>query len=699
MNIIKELKRRNVIKGSLAYVVFSWLVLQIISIVFPILKIPLGYQQWVLIGLLIGFPFWIVFSYIYEWTPEGFRPTPKLESGEAGQPAVKSRSNPYIIFGLTLALALLIADKIFDLSSAIGPEEMIMNTIAVLPFSHQSTSEEDSFFTSGVHEDLMTKLAGVKEFRIMSKSSVMPYKDYQGDLSEVGKKLNADYIMQGSVRRWQDRVRMNIQLIESVTDQVIWSHEYNGQLENVFDLQADIATVITQKLKTNLTSDETRELESAPTDDVVAYDNFLKARYLLNQPRANFEDIQESIELLEQAVSADRKFVNAWSQLARAHGEAYNKLSKVGGREMEMQDQQAKARYALGRAKELAPSSWEVLSAEGILYMYVDEDSILALNAFEKALEQNPSDVDTMGKLAQLYIQMGDIKKSIDILEKAFKLTQTNGFIAYGLSFAYELNGEYEKMVPFLQRLAELYPEEKHYTVEARYYQFLHEGSLKAYQEFRHSVESTEAQNPWDERAIKNMEMTVAMFNGEFETYYQDWKGKHEPHIKMHGEWMCPLVANDFINKARLLFEHSKKTEGTALLDEVSQVVLKPIDPNSVCVFNPQVYLPKLDFLNGEQEVARDKIEELTLPVLQNRSFPLGAVERSVLLQAVDLIAPDRVYYYYEQVVKKTISMTSFESICADPWSYPNLFRDDRFIAEIRQDGRFVEFLESNGFL
>jgi TolB-like protein len=699
MKLIKELQRRNVFKGALAYVVFSWLLLQIVSIVFPILQIAMAYQRWVFIALLIGFPIWLVISWIYEWTPEGIRATADAEEAQPPQPQAKTRSARYIIFGLTLALALLLADKAFNLTDSVAGEGGKLSTIAVLPFTHQSASEEDTFFTEGVHEDLMTRLAGVKEFRIMSKSSVLPYREYEGDLKEVGRKLNADFIMQGSVRRWQDEIRISIQFIESQTDQVVWSHEYNGRLENLFALQADIATVISEKLQANLSLDEARELEAAPTENLAAYDDYLRARNLLNQPRASYEDITTAIALLENAVKADAGFVKAWALLVTANGEAYNQLSKLEGQEARMQEVREASELALEKAKSLAPSSWDVLSEEGVYYMLIEKDPLKALKAFEQALEQNPSDVLTMRNLSQLYVSFGELDKALDILERAFTLTQTNGFISYGLSFIYELKGEYGKMVPFLERLAELYPEQKHYLVEAAYYKFLESGSQEAFESFRQRVETSNAENPWDERAIKNMEMTVAMFSGEFDAYHRDWKGKHQAHIADHGDWMCPLVANDFINQSRLLLEHQQEGEAAAILEEVRNIVLKPINPNSVCVFNPQVYLPKVDFLSGEPEVAAQKIEALALPVLQNESFPLGAVERSVLLQAVDLILPEKVYYYYEQVVKQTISMTSFESICADPWNYPNLIKDPRFIAEIRQDGRFVDFLQANGFL
>lgn len=699
MKLFRELKRRNVFRAALAYLVTSWVILQIVAILFPILQIDMVYQRYALIALIIGFPIWLVFAWIYEWTPDGFRQTPNVADENTDSKYENRRSTRYIIMGLSLALILLVADKIFMFTTPESVTPSGIRTIAVLPFSHQSAEETDEFFTSGVHEDLMTKLAGVKDFRIIAKSSVMPYKDYEGDLKEVGDKLKADYIMLGSVRRWNDQIRMTVQLIESSTNQAVWSNEYDGKLENVFDLQANIATTITTKLQANLSRQEAQDLEAAPTSVLAAYDDYLKARELLNKPRSTYEDILEAIKLLEKAVKADDKFVNAWSMLVLAQGEVYQQLSKAGGHEEELAAVKARAVEAMEKARSLAPENWYLRRQEGIFYMSIEQDNLAAVSSFQKAIEQNPSDVVSMAKLAQLYFVFGKMDESIALLEEAFKISPTSGFIAYSLTYAYELNGEYDKMVPFLERLFELNPDQQHYLVEARYYQFLSDGKISSFREFQNSVEDTDAENPWDERAIKNMDMVVAMFNGEFDQYHQDWQGKHAQHIENHGDWMCPLVANDHLNHARLLIGHHNSAEASEILEEVRAIKLKPINPNSVCIFNPDVYLPKLDYLSGMETNAREELEAIALPVLQNESFPLGAVERSVLLQSVDLIYPEKVYYYYEQIVKNTISMTSFESICADPWTYPNLIKDKRFIAEVRKDGRFVEFLNSFGFL
>ncbi|WP_228852096.1 hypothetical protein [Aegicerativicinus sediminis] len=699
MNFFKELQRRNVIKAGLAYLVTSWIILQIASLLFPILQIDIKFQKWLLIALLIGFPLWIIFAYIYDWTPEGFKKTAdEDEAITTGLPS-KNISTRYIILGLSIALVLLIADKVFNIALGEDIKSSEIKTIAVLPFQHDSETNEDEFFTRGVHEDIMTKLAGVKDFRIIAKSTIMPLKDFEGDLKKLGEELKAQYFLEGTVRKWKDDIRMTVQLIESSTNQAIWSHEYSGKLTNVLELQATIANVITQKLKANLSKKEKKDIGEFPTSIVSAYEDFLKARDILNNPRKTNQEINQAVLLLKKSVEADPNFTNAWSLLVEAYSEEYRNLSRLDGNEEEMAKAKENAQLALNTAKQLAPNQWEVLAEEGFYLLNIEKDKIAALKAFEKAVEQNPSDLASMRELAFIYLTLADLEKGTSILENAFTVAPNNGLISYGLTFMYEFQGAYDKMVPLMERLFEIFPEEKHYLVEAKYYKFLKDGSLSSYKEFENIVKETNAENPWDERALKNMDMIVAMFNNEFEQYHEDWKGKNNNHIKDHGDWMCPLVANDYINQARVLITHDENEDANEIMEEVSEIVLRPVNPNSICVFNPDVYLPKLDFLRGEKSVAKEKIEALVLPTLQNKNFPTGAVERSVLLQAMDLIEPERVYYFYEQIVKNTLSMTSFESICADPWTYPNLLKDPRFISEVKADGRFVDFLKTYNFL
>lgn len=695
----KELQRRNVVKAAISYVVLSYALLEIATILSPILGLNKGYTQILLIILAVIFPFWLVFAYIYEWTPDGFRQTDNVPEEESLHKSTNRKLNHYIIGGLLIIIALLIVDRVFNVTGDIIQDKPTENIIAVLPFTHQSPDENDEFFTSGVYDDVIIKLSAIRGFRIIAQSTVAEYKDYAGDMKTLGKRLNANYILSGTVRKYQQQVRMTTQLTATETNQTVWSHEYDAELKNVFELQANIATEIAEKLQANLSTKEKENLLSIPTHVLPAYENFLRARYLVNQPRAEYDDFQEAVRLLNMATEADPEFAKAWILLGQVQSERYALLRRDPERNQESSLAKEAVISALEKAKKLSPDNWELHSEEGFYLSRIEGDRLGAINAFEKAVEQNPSDVVSMRELSTLYTYFGQPQKSIDVLEKAFKITQDNGFISYSLSFAYEIMGDYPKMIPLLKRLYELYPQEKHYLVEAKYYQFLLDGKISSFTAFKQTIENTETEFPWDERAVKNKEMVVAMFNDEFDRYHENWVGHMKAHTRSHDEWICPMVANDNLNHARLMLQMGKPEQGQQMLKEVENIVLKPINHYSVCTFDPQIYLPKLDYLKGEKQLAREKLEAVALNVIQNKSFPTGAVERAVLIQAADLIYPEKVYYYYKQVTDNTISFTSFEAICADPWTYPNLIRDPKFVEEIEADGRFVSFLQKFGFL
>lgn len=698
LRLFKELKRRNVVKAAISFVVLSYALLEIATILTPILGLDKGYTRILLIILIIIFPFWLVFAYIYEWTPEGFKQTDKVPEEESLHKATDRKLNHYIIGGLSIIIALLIVDRVFDFSGDIIQSSK-ENIIVVLPFSHQSQEENDEFFTEGIYDDVIIKLLAVKNFRIISKSVAAEYKDLKGDMKVLGKRFNANYVLTGSVRKYQQQVRVTAQLTSTANNQTVWSDEYDEQMKNVFELQSNIATEIAKKLQASLTTKEKEDIESVPTKVLSAYEDYLRARYMVNQPRVTFDVLQEGVRLLNKAVEADPQFAQAWILLGQVHSVRYSMLIRDPNLKEEARLADKATIDALEKAKKLSPDSWELLSEEGFYLKNVKNDQLGALKAFEKAVEQNPSDAVSMRELSQLYTFLGEPKKSIEVLEKAFKVTQSNGSISVGLTFAYEIMGEYAKMIPMLEKLAEFYPKEKHYLVEAKYYQFLLDGKLSSFLAFKETVENTQTEFPWDERAVKNKEMVVAMFNNEFDSYHEDWKGHMSAHTRSHNEWICPMVANDNINHARLMLQMGDAKEGQQLLQQVKNIVLKPINHFSVCTFDPEVYLPKLDFLAGDKELAKEKLEEIAMKVVPNKSFPTGAVERAVLVQAADLVYPEKAYSYYKQITDNSISFLSFEAICADPWTYPNLIRDPRFIEEVKTDGRFIEFLKKFGFL
>jgi hypothetical protein len=202
-----------------------------------------------------------------------------------------------------------------------------------------------------------------------------------------------------------------------------------------------------------------------------------------------------------------------------------------------------------------------------------------------------------------------------------------------------------------------------------------------------------------DTRVIQNHEMVVAMFDDEFETYAKDWVGKWDRHYAGHGDWACPLITNEEANHAHLLIEHGDRAEAAKILTRARQSTARPATPMSMCIFDRAAYQPKLDYLSGDSVTARREFEASVPKILANRAFPRGAVERAVLIETADLVAPDRVYAIYRQVVEDPVSIVGMETICANPWTYPHLLEDPRFVREVRKDGRFVAFLEHHGLI
>jgi TolB-like protein len=698
--LIHELNRRNVFKAALSYIVASWVFLQAAALIFPILNFSEAVLKGAFILLIIGFPLWLIFAYFFEITPEGLRRTEDVAPEASIHGDTDRRMNRFIIAGLSLAVVLLIVDRVFNITGGALVNTDKTKTIAVLPFSNLSPVKEDAFFTIGVHEDVMNKLSTLKGIRVLCRTTVSKYKDYEGKLSDIGKRLGAQFFLEGSVRRHQDQVRITARLVDGETDQTLWSEEYNRKLENIFELQSAIAKEIAQKMEAGISREERRRLDAVPTVVMSAYDGFLKARGMLNSSWAPYQKIMEAIELLESAVTDDPGFMQGWALLSRAQSRRYDKVIQYDGREEEAAQAKREAKEALEKVYDLGDESFEFYLAEGKFYQSVEKNPVDALKSLDKALAISPNDQDALFIQGEIFFKMGEFERMLVNLEKAHQLDPQNGMIIIYLTIAYEICGRYADMVPFFEKLLKLEPEKTHYAVQAKYYQFLADGSLASFKAFEEAVRTVEKTPQCDDRAIQDNEMVLAMFNDQFEDYTKAWAGKWDAHHAGHGNWSCPMILNDEANHAHLMLEKRYNTElAHHILEEAQNAVFRPINENSFCIFDKAVYQPKLDLMMGDSLLAREKFDNTVLNVLQNTSIPVALAEKGVLIETADMVAPDRVYNIYRQVVESPISWTDLAKICVNPWIYPNLIRDPRFVKEVKEDGRFVEFLEHYGFL
>jgi serine/threonine protein kinase/tetratricopeptide (TPR) repeat protein len=601
-----------------------------------------------------------------------------------------------IAVAAVLALVLAAAVVLRPWQSASSTEAV---TVAVLPFEDQGSDDENAFFASGVHEDVMIKLGGLRDLRVISRTSVLQFKDHHGDLRSIGKRLGARYIVEGTVRRAGDQVRVSAQLIDAETDQSLWSQSYDRELTNVFAVQSDIAREIARTLEAKISPAEEATLDAVPTVVMAAYDEFLRARSLLNASWVRYGELETAIGYLESAVELDPRFVDGWALLTEAECQHVERLRSFEDREADLQTATDLAESALNRVRELAPGSPAALRAEGVYLDVVEEDPVAALRVFDRVLALDPDDVATLIYQAQIFFHMGELDRMIDNLERAYALDSANGGLVFALTFAYEFDHRYADMVPFFERLLELEPEKTHYGVQARYYAFLADGSLESFRAFEEAVQSAPFTEQCDQRTVQNRDMVVAMFNDDFPTYIDDFEGKWDRHHANHGNWSCPAILNEEANIAYQLIQHGEGERAEAIISTARESTTRPYNENSVCIFDKAAYAPKLDFMNGDPETARREFDESVPRIMNNDAYPRGAVERAVLLQTADMVAPDRVYSLYREIVEKPNSLVSMETICADPWTYPNLLRDPRFVAEVREDGRFVAFLEHYGLL
>ncbi len=571
-------------------------------------------------------------------------------------------------------------------------------TIAVLPFENQSPDSADAYFTAGVHEDVLTRLAQVRDLKVISRTSVLRYKD-GGDVKDIGRRLGARYVVEGSVRRWKDQVRVTAQLIDAAEDRSLWSEHYDRELSNALALQSEIATRIAGALHARITPEERARLATTPTTDPGAYDEYIKARAILTRSGVSYDRLTEAIERLQRAVSADPKFAEGWALLSEAQSDRVASLREFDGREADAERAAREAEATLARAKELDPEGPATLRAEGYLEQTVHHDPVRALEALNRALAAYPNDSSTLLFQAQLFMGMGQVDRAIGNLERAYALDSANATLTYGLTFAYEIGRRYGAMAPFLERLLELEPEKTHYAVQAKYYEFLAKGSLASFQEFEKAVRTVRRTEQCDTRSVQNNEMVVAMVNNEFDAYVKHWLGKWDRHYAGHGDWACPGIINDEANQAHLLLEKGRTAEAEKILKRARESTTRPYTEMSMCIFDRAAFAPKIDYLSGDTLAARREFEEAVPKILTNHAFPRGAVERAVLLQTADLVAPDRVYSIYRQITADPVSLVGMETVCANPWTYPNLLKDPSFIGEVRKDGRFVEFLEHYGLL
>lgn len=418
----EELQRRKVYRVAAAYIIAAGFIIQIASAVFPAWELPNWSLRLIVVLLLIGFPIALILAWAYDVTTQGIRATRAVAT-----PAAHRRRNLTLLIASGVIVSA--AAGFFLLPRASGSK--IDKSIAVLPFQNLSDEKENAYFADGVQDDILTNLSKIGDLKVISRTSVMSYRgEGMRSAREIGKTLGVGTILEGSVRRIGNRVRVNVQLINANNDEHIWAEDYDRDLTDVFAIQTDLAQKITSALQAKLSPNEKARLDRRPTENGDAYLLYLQAHNYADRPDMFHDTTLKAEPLLEQAIKLDPNFALAFASLSMVESWAYHSFDPIPVR-------REKARFNADEALRLQPDLPEGHLALGFSYYYGDRDYERALAEFDIARRDLPNESEVYLAIGSIQRRQGNWKESTANLEKAAALDPKNISVLTNLCFSY----------------------------------------------------------------------------------------------------------------------------------------------------------------------------------------------------------------------------------------------------------------------
>jgi TolB-like protein/Tfp pilus assembly protein PilF len=436
-NFFSELKRRNVYKVAVAYAIVGWLLIQIATQVFPFFEIPNWGVRLVVLLLILGFPVALILSWAFEITPEGIRRERDVASGGS-----ITRHTGRKLVAITAVLAVIAAGLfVFRLVGtdrrAVRSDETTgagrrsaaslpipEKSIAVLPFENLSSDKENAYFTEGIQDEILTRLSKIADLKVISRTSTQHYKSAPENLPEIARQLGVAHIVEGSVQKSGDAVRVNVQLIKAVNDSHLWADTFDRKLTDIFSVETEVAKTIADQLRAKLTGHEEQVIAAKPTDNPEAYDAYLRGLAYTLKSLPTTANALGAHKYLGEAVRLDPKFALAWALFSFVNSRAYGTQSlqpTVALRE--------EARQAAETALTLQPNLGEALLAMGSYYYACLKDYDAAVRYFEQARQLLPNSSRIPESLAYVARRRGEWNQSESYFNEAEKLDPRNVYL------------------------------------------------------------------------------------------------------------------------------------------------------------------------------------------------------------------------------------------------------------------------------
>ena len=444
-----ELKRRNVYKVAVAYAIVGWLLVQVATQVFPFLEIPTWVVRLVIVLVAAGFPIALVIAWAFELTPEGIKRTEDVDLAASARQPRKYTWIFVVIVGAALSVGLFFIGRYTarntptprpvtqpearpgvqsEAATAIPPK-----SIAVLPFENLSDDKNAAYFADGIQDEILTKLASIADLKVISRTSTARYKSKPEDLRTVSQQLGVATVLEGSVQKAADKVRVNVQLIDARADSHLWAKTYDRDMKDVFAIQSEVAQEIADSLQAKLSPAEANTVASAPTKDTRAYDLFLKGEFEQRAANSNFrpDSFDQAARWYKEAIALDPNFALAISQLAVCQLRRHWLTDPLS--EAELMEAGRLAKQALT----LAPDLPEAHVAVGLFHYYGFREYEPALAEFQRALELRPNYSLALQFIAFVHRRQGKWDRTVDELKKSIVQDPGDPYVQGGLAETY----------------------------------------------------------------------------------------------------------------------------------------------------------------------------------------------------------------------------------------------------------------------
>jgi TolB-like protein/Flp pilus assembly protein TadD len=520
-----ELRRRKVYRVAAGYGVVGWLIIQFATTVLPVLTLPAWMARLVIVLVLAGFPIALILAWAFDVGSDGITRTPEPNAAAECPPALPGRRRNMILLAV---VGLLISAVIGYFVLARGSSRKLEKSIAVLPFANFSNDQANAYFADGIQDDVLTNLAKISALKVISRTSVLPYRGQMHNIREIGKALNVGTVLEGSVRREGNRVRINVQLIDASNEGHLWAQVYDRELTDMFAVQSELAREIARALKATLAPGEQERIDRKPTQNGDAYLLYQEAHEIFSRPDRHHDDLARVESLYQKAIALDPNFALAQARLSHVESWMFYAIEPLSARAQ-------KARAAAEESLRLEPDLPESHLAMGYVHYYVDRDYDAALDELAIARSGLPNDPGIFRAMAAIQRRQGKWEESSASYAKAVSLDPKDPILLENMGMNYLAVRDYTTAARIFDRAVKAAPET--FTIQelrARV-DLYSKGDLRRMQSLL---------TAWPENIDPNGTITLARYNLKmYERKFQELLEilRRSPAEKSRGETSAPI--------------------------------------------------------------------------------------------------------------------------------------------------------------